>query len=179
MKRVWEKLKSRDGASILFAILVFMLCILAGTAALTAAAANSGRYSHLREEQQKYLTVSSAAKLLRDEIAGMTVTETKDEEGNVTYSGDDNKIFDLIKGLKKFGGSHDTLELTVSGPGDSNDEVTAVLEMDSSYTITVTVGSSGSYQALATFPATREGDTLIWSIDNVTITGLEKKEAGT
>lgn len=76
MRRVWGKLKSSAGASILFAILVFMLCILAGTAALTAAAANSGRYTHLKAEQQAYLAVSSAAKLFRDEFVNSKYTAT-------------------------------------------------------------------------------------------------------
>ena len=41
MKRISEKLKSRRGASMVFALLVFLLCLLAGTAALTAAFARS------------------------------------------------------------------------------------------------------------------------------------------
>ena len=87
MKRVTEKLKSRAGASLLFAILVFLLCVLAGTAALTAAAANSGRYTHLEAEQQAYLAVSSAAKLFRDEFVNSKYTatvETKKESNPTT-----------------------------------------------------------------------------------------------
>lgn len=71
MRRVKEKLHSRSGASILFAILIFMLCVLAGTAALTAAGANAGRYTHLEAEQQEYLSVASAVQLLKEEIVGM------------------------------------------------------------------------------------------------------------
>lgn len=82
MRRVKEKLHSRSGASILFAILIFMLCVLAGTAALTAAGANAGRYTHLEAEQQEYLSVASAVQLLKEEIVGMeynaSVTETVD-----------------------------------------------------------------------------------------------------
>lgn len=78
MKRVTEKLKSRAGASLLFAILAFLLCVLAGTAALTAAAANSGRYTHLEAEQQAYLAVSSAVKLMRNQLAKNNFTATKE-----------------------------------------------------------------------------------------------------
>ena len=94
MRRVKEKLKSNSGATILFAILVFMLCILAGTGALTAAAANSGRYTHLKADQQQYLSVSSAAKLLKGELSGKTFTakarveETKDSTGTVSRKAD-------------------------------------------------------------------------------------------
>lgn len=78
MGRVWRKVKSRSGASLMFAILVFMLCVLAGTAALTAAAANSGRYTHLRGEQQMYLAVNSAAKLMENQLVGKNFTATKE-----------------------------------------------------------------------------------------------------
>ena len=69
MKRIFNKLKNRQGVTILFALLVFLLCILAGTAALTAAASNAGRYTHLESDQQKYLSVSSAADLLRGQLS--------------------------------------------------------------------------------------------------------------
>lgn len=84
--RPWQKLNSRRGASILFAILIFMMCILAGTAALTAASANSGRYAHMKADQQRYLSVASAAQLLTEEFtqnrftANLNVTETRDKQ---------------------------------------------------------------------------------------------------
>lgn len=83
--RPWQKLNSRRGASILFAILIFMMCILAGTAALTAASANSGRYAHMKADQQRYLSVASAAQLLTEEFtrnpftANLKVTETRND----------------------------------------------------------------------------------------------------
>ena len=76
MKRILNKLKSRQGTTILFALLVFLLCILAGTAALTAAAANAGRYTHLESDQQKYLSVSSATDLLRGQLSGQRFEAT-------------------------------------------------------------------------------------------------------
>ena len=84
--RPWQKLNSRRGASILFAILIFMMCILAGTAALTAASANSGRYAHMKADQQRYLSVASAAQLLTEEFtqnrftANLKVKETRDKQ---------------------------------------------------------------------------------------------------
>lgn len=104
MRRFGEKLHSARGASLLFALLVFLVCALAGAAALTAAASNAGRYSHLRDDQQKYLTLSSAAKLVRGELSAGTFTasatltmtktwtlvnvpDTKDPNGNVIEKG--------------------------------------------------------------------------------------------
>lgn len=89
MRRVWRKVKSNSGASMLFALLVFMLCVLAGTAALTAAAANSGRYTHMEAEQQDYLSVASAARVVKDKLVGSTFTasftgENRDKPSEVT-----------------------------------------------------------------------------------------------
>ncbi len=57
--------RTRRGASIVIAILIFMLCALAGVTALTMSMSNGGRYSH-GEDRQPYYAVSSAALLLLD-----------------------------------------------------------------------------------------------------------------
>lgn len=78
-----EKLKSRRGISILMGLLLLLVCMTAGAAALTAAASNAGRYTHLRQDQQRYLAVSSAVRLMREELctgaysAQATLTETE------------------------------------------------------------------------------------------------------
>ncbi len=71
-----RKLKSDRGASIIIALLVLLICVTAGAAALTAASANAGRYTHMRRDQQRYLAVSSAAKLVRAELAGQSFSAT-------------------------------------------------------------------------------------------------------
>ncbi len=63
MKRLIKRL-SRRGASVLIAILVFLLAALSGTIALTMASSNAGRFTHEKEDQQAYLSVASAAKLI-------------------------------------------------------------------------------------------------------------------
>lgn len=68
-----KKLKSQRGASLIFALLVFMLCAFAGSAALVSASANAGRYARLEQDQQQYLSASSAATLLRDELHGQEI----------------------------------------------------------------------------------------------------------
>lgn len=67
---VRNKLESRRGASIVIALLVLLICVTAGAAALTAAGANAGRYTHMRADQQRYLAVASAARLVRSELCG-------------------------------------------------------------------------------------------------------------
>ena len=57
----------------LIALLVFFLAALSGTIALTMAASNAGRYTHERGDQQAYLSVVSAANLILDRLAGLTI----------------------------------------------------------------------------------------------------------
>lgn len=102
MERVREKLHSRTGASLLIALLFFLVAMTVGAVVLTAASANAGRIQKNRQEQQNYLAVASAAELVKEDIAGdpcltfigsyrridteiVTYHESKDEEtGEVT-----------------------------------------------------------------------------------------------
>ena len=87
-----KKLKNNSGATILRALLLILLAMAVGAAILTAAVSAAHHMKSDREAQQNYLTVSSAAELIRDSIAGdsyeriMTETHTalKDAEGNIT-----------------------------------------------------------------------------------------------
>ena len=88
MKKLFSKLNNRRGASILMALLLFLICALAGAAALTAAGSNIGRYSYLEEDQQQYLAVSSAAKLIRDQFNHFTIMG----EYNVAAEDNDEQI---------------------------------------------------------------------------------------
>ena len=97
-----KKVKNNSGATILMALLLILLATAVGAAVLTAAVSAARHLRSDREAQQNYLTVSSAAELIRDSIAGdkyeRTMTETHtahtDAEGNttheVTYSTDVN-----------------------------------------------------------------------------------------
>ena len=66
--RIFGKLHSRRGASFLLVLLFFLICALVASAVLMAAASNAGRIRSARTEHQLYLTVSSAARLLCDEL---------------------------------------------------------------------------------------------------------------
>lgn len=89
-----KKLKNNSGATILMALLLILLAMAVGAAILTAAVSAAHHMKCDREAQQNYLTVSSAAELIRDSIAGdkyeRTMTETHtantDEEGHTTYT---------------------------------------------------------------------------------------------
>lgn len=106
MKGVVRKLRSTRGASIIIALLVLLICITAGAAALTAAGANAGRYTHLRTDQQRYLAVSSAAKLMRSELSGKTFTASAVMEENKGVDPDSGALpFELELATRAYAGA--------------------------------------------------------------------------
>ena len=68
MKRLCKKLHSRSGASILLALLFFLLCMTVAASILTAAASNAGKIQSSYQEQQKYLALSSALRLAAGQL---------------------------------------------------------------------------------------------------------------
>ncbi len=81
-----RKLASRRGASITFALLLFLVCTVIGVIVLVAGTASAGRFSRLSESDSRYYAVSSAAQLLRDEIRGREVTVTRSRTTQVTVT---------------------------------------------------------------------------------------------
>ena len=83
MKRIKNKLRSQTGASISFALLLFLVCAVLCSVIIVAATAASGRMSGIAETDQRYYAVTSAAELMKDLISGednavttIKVTET-------------------------------------------------------------------------------------------------------
>ena len=85
MRKLFKQSKRTDsGASISFALLLFLVCAVVGSVVLTAGTAASGRVSRLVESDQRYYCVSSAASLLRDCIDGRSTTVTQTITTKVT-----------------------------------------------------------------------------------------------
>ena len=76
MRAIREKLRSETGASITFALLLFLVCAVVGSVVLAAGTAAAGRLSQQVESDQRYYSVSSAARLLQTEIEDLSVTKT-------------------------------------------------------------------------------------------------------
>lgn len=70
MKRLAQKLNCRRGASMLMALLLFLIAAMVSAVIITAAVSARSRVASDCAQQQTYLTVSSAAELLRDSIEG-------------------------------------------------------------------------------------------------------------
>ena len=87
-----KKISGKRGATMLIAILVFLIAALSGTIALTMAASNAGRYTHEKDDQQAYLSVISAANIILDRLEDVKIEYTaehgspKPEEVTVNYT---------------------------------------------------------------------------------------------
>ena len=89
MKRIREKWNGEGGASILLALLLFLVCMMVAASVLMAAASNAGKLRSNREEHQKYLTLSSAVRLICAELEGMSY------QGN--YTGTVREVTKTVK----------------------------------------------------------------------------------
>lgn len=104
MKAVQRKLQDRSGATLTVALLFFIMCAAAGSVILAAATTSTGRLAELQASDQNYYAVVSAAKLIRDEIDGQTisvgqmetktVTTTRTEKTEKDESGADVKVLE-------------------------------------------------------------------------------------
>ena len=84
MNSVKRKLKNQTGASITWALLLFLVCAVIGSVVLTAGTAAAGRMSQQAVSDQRYYCVTSAVQLLIDKIDGETVTAVQQKEKNET-----------------------------------------------------------------------------------------------
>jgi hypothetical protein len=150
MSNLKEKLNSRQGASLMIALLFFLLCITTGTVILTAATASTGRISSQKQVQQDYLTVSSAARLVRDQLKGTTFTaetNTIFKDGVLQESPDDQ--FESFGKLLSETVKADATSVFVNGTTPESrkftiklrnldlEPVKAIFEMDENYNITI------------------------------------------
>lgn len=65
MNAIKQKLKSRAGASITFALLIFLVCAMVSTVVIVAATASAGRMSGVKETDQRYYAALAAAENLQ------------------------------------------------------------------------------------------------------------------
>lgn len=87
MNQIKRKLRSRRGASITFALLIFLVCAVVSSVVIVAATTAGGRLSGAKESNQRYFAVTAAADVLRDTLEGESsgatlITYTVGDDGN-------------------------------------------------------------------------------------------------
>ena len=185
MRVLRAKLSSKSGASILIALVFFLMCSMVGAVVLTAATANTGGLANLKNEQQSYFTVSSAARLLRDGLDGaafVEITTTKDVDGTITSTDtnyDDSHspvLEELLKEDGKAAGRREEHIFTVQAEG--LDTVTVSLTMGGDYALSVSLwredGEGGRHNPMSfTVPAEQNthltSSSQIYSYDTGTV----------
>lgn len=90
-RSLWGRLTSEAGASLVVAILFFVLCGVGASVILAAASASAGKMKKVPGVDQKRFAVESAAGFLRDELKDLKVTITDikvddDREESADYS---------------------------------------------------------------------------------------------
>lgn len=88
-QEIKHKLSSQKGASITYALLLFLVCAVISSVVLTAGTAASGRMSQIAEMDQKYYSVTSAAELIKELVNSKRIvakgtlvkTVTKNQDG--------------------------------------------------------------------------------------------------
>ena len=85
MNSLRKKLRGNRGASITFALLLFLVCTMVSSVVIVAASTAGGRLSGVRESDQRYYAVTAAADVLRETLVGdsnaIIVTYTADDAG--------------------------------------------------------------------------------------------------
>ena len=88
MRKVIKKLKSDTGATLMMALLFFVVCAVTGSMILVSATASSGRLENMKRRDQNYFAVMSAIKMCEQQMKEMdiafsdklVVTEVEKEE---------------------------------------------------------------------------------------------------
>lgn len=87
-----RKLSSERGASITFALLLFLVCAALSAVILVAATTASGRMSSISQTDQRYYSVTSAAVAIRDMLSDGTVTVLTVNDVEHTFNKPINQI---------------------------------------------------------------------------------------
>ncbi|NCB42297.1 MAG: hypothetical protein EOM59_06720 [Clostridia bacterium] len=75
MKAIRRKLKSKNGATLVMALIYLLLCVTLGSIILSSGSTAMGQIFHLRDQEQSYLNVRSAAELIKSEMQGTAFVE--------------------------------------------------------------------------------------------------------
>lgn len=87
-KRIWTKLKEETGASLTFALLIFLVCAVVGSVVITAGTTAAGKFSKMTEMDRRYYNLASAVNLLSEELSSRTVTIIREKVTQETITTD-------------------------------------------------------------------------------------------
>ena len=81
-QKIHKKVSAKDGATIVFALTIFLIAALIGTSLVTISVSSVKLSGKQRKDEQAYLMASSTARLIEKEISKRTIIITKDVNSN-------------------------------------------------------------------------------------------------
>ena len=156
-----KKLQSRSGASIVFALFIFLFCAFVGASILVIASTTTGELSDKQKNDQAYYTLTSLADYLSGELTNTTYYYAEETSNCRVYPDSgvlDNTVLAMANQISAnlrndittpsdpqtltftFASDDDSLSSTALG----SDPVQAQFVMNSDYDITVTMNIPGA-----------------------------------
>ena len=117
-RSIRRKLGSDAGASITFALLLFLVCAMVSAVVLVAATTAAGRMASIAEADQRYYAVTSAAELIRDAVSDKTVTVMTFGSDTIVVAKPANEI--TAENINDAGGSADEDSYIPAGDDDTD-----------------------------------------------------------
>lgn len=148
MNKMIRKFKDKSGASLMLALLVFLICAMVGASVLAAATASTGVVTTTWTDDADVYAMKSAATMFNDTFTSahwQSATETKNTDNTLNKPTSIN-LDTLYQGLcivtynkNGAGSAKETLTITAGGK-----TVNADVTMDSSYNVTAVFTTSNS-----------------------------------
>ncbi|NLD20513.1 MAG: hypothetical protein GX663_09800 [Clostridiales bacterium] len=179
------KISSDSGATLVLALVFFLLCAVAGSIILIAGSGAAGRMADLKDDQQAYYSVTSAAKLFEDQMAGQKylISSGGSVSARVADGHKDGALQVLLR--EGLASAHDSKNYTVKDcklrcQGDSKLDVTFDFIMNEGYYVTILVKRQGTgedkvqYQCTLKARATTKTNSnnsvnIDWNKDSITV----------
>ena len=151
MNAIKNKIRSQRGASITFALLLFLVCAVLSSVIIVAATTAAGRMSGLKESDQRYYAATEAAKRLEYLFDEAKIEVTYKQSGATVENSTFNVLSDADSALLREYSLYAAMEEAKKGAGLSITSTTA-----EGYTCTVTPALEGG---LLTFEIKADGGT--------------------
>lgn len=156
-RRIKRKLNSDAGVTVILALLGFLIAAMASFTIVTVSLNNVSRVDDQQREQRDYLALTSAVALLRDSLAGQSVTISETiYEASVAgpyYTPSEGLAAMLVKSIYESGATGELGTLSIN-PGDGFEPVQAVISYSAGGTLNVTLQFEDTEKRGATAPLT-------------------------
>ena len=114
-----KKLRSNDGASLMVALLFFVVCAVVGSIVLSAATVSSGRMTGIKKNSRDYYTLTSAAKVFQTNLTPGELLIYRDAVGAVIARDDTAKVDDSVSQDNQFLAQRDLMAIDVFSTNSS------------------------------------------------------------